>query len=238
MFRIIYFKADSIIVLSSNEKDIIKSWGYKKPIFIESTVVDDSLIKHISKEFLNTKYTNIHNYKLLFLSRIEKTKGIYETIDAYSLLKEKFNSLQLIIAGVGSELNNVKEYVQNHNISDINFEGFVEGNHKIDVFKKSHIFIFPSYSEGMPSAVLEAFAFGLPVITRKVGGLVDIFQNKKNGFITESKNPIEFANYIERLLTDNNLMKKISLYNYNYAQNNFISPVVVKRLETIYKTLL
>jgi len=238
LFKLIYFKADSIIVLSSTEQKILKSWGYKKPLYIETTVVDDSLIKSVSREFLDTKFTNVQNYRLLFLSRVEKAKGIYETIDAFNLLKDKYKNLQLTIAGVGSELDNVKEYIQKHNISDIYFEGFVSGKKKIEVFNNSHIFIFPSYSEGMPNAVLEAFSFGLPVITRYVGGLVDIFQNDVNGFITESKDPVVFAGYIEKLIVDKELTKEISMYNYKYAQENFISTIVVKRLEKIYKSLL
>lgn len=238
IFKFVFFRSDSIIVLSSIEKKMMREWGYKKSIFLETTTVDDRLIADINKATLGSKFQNPKNINLLFLSRIEKAKGVYEAIDAFRLIKQKNKYIRLIIAGKGSELNNVRNYIKQNKITDIEIVGFVQGQDKINVFLRSHIYVFPTYSEGLPNSVLEAFSFGLPVITRPVGGLLDIFKNGKNGFITDSKNPPEIAKYIEQLVGDKNLMKSISLHNYNYAQSQFMASVVVRRLEKIYSETL
>jgi len=81
-------------------------------------------------------------------------------------------------------------------------------------------------------------AYGLPVVTRPVGGLADFFNNEEHGFITKSLDPIIFANLIERLLLDRELYNKISLSNYQYAQSHFLASSAVLRLEIIYKTIM
>jgi glycosyltransferase involved in cell wall biosynthesis len=84
---------------------------------------------------------------------------------------------------------------------------------------------------------VEAMAFGLPVVTRPVGGLVDFFENGKHGFLIESQEPQIFADRIERLYTDSELYNTIAQYNYRYAQEKLLASKAVERLEKIYKSL-
>lgn len=239
IFKSIFFNTNAIIDLSNSNKDKIIAWGYNRPVFIETTVVDEELIMGLSLDALKEKYSvNTNKLLLLFLARIEKTKGIYEAIDAYALLKKKYSFIQMIIAGDGKEEHKVKEYVTKMNLTDIIFTGFVEGPNKKELFLKSQIYILPSYSEGMPTTVLEAMAFGLPVVTRPVGGIPDFFENGVNGFYNESKDPIVFASLIEKLLLNKPLMEKIAICNFKYAQGRFISNIVVERVERIFKTVI
>lgn len=232
LFKFIFSKANSHIVLANEFKSKLIEWGISKPIYLETTKVDDDLLKYFSIK--NKKYTEIN---ILFLTRIEKYKGIYETIETYSILKKRNENVNLIIAGDGSELKNVKQYVKINNLKDVSFLGFVKNKEKTQSFSISDIYIFPSYSEGMPASVIEAMAFGLPIITRPVGGLKDFFENGKMGYITESKDPKVFAELIEKLITDKEKMKKIGKYNHEYAKNRFLASKVAKRLENIYETM-
>ena len=101
---------------------------------------------------------------------------------------------------------------------------------------RSHVFILPTYhGEGMPHSVLEAMGFGIPVITRPVGGVIDFFEHGKMGFITESKDPVVLAELIETLVDDAELRREMAIYNFKYTQQRFLSSIVAKRLERIYK---
>lgn len=71
---------------------------------------------------------------------------------------------------------------------------------KIETFISHDIYCFPTYGEGMPVSLLEAMAFGFPVVTRPVGGIKDFFENGKHGFLTNSKDPEIFAELIEKFL--------------------------------------
>ncbi|NLI56859.1 glycosyltransferase family 4 protein, partial [bacterium] len=65
---------------------------------------------------------------------------------------------------------------------------------------ESDIFVLPSLSEGFPVVVLEAMASGLPVVATNVGGLPEIIQENKNGFLVEPQNPRDLAKKILFLL--------------------------------------
>ena len=234
VFRSIYNLSDGFIVLSEQFRQTLKKWEITSPIFLATTIVDDKIFlePHEKKE-------NQKNLSILYLSRIEKSKGIYEAIDTFILLKTKHPHFKLIIAGDGHELLQVKEYVIRKGVHGIQFTGFVEGDKKRQLFLNSHIFIFPTYyGEGMPNAILEAMAYGLPVITRPVGGIKDFFENGQMGFITESMEPIIFMHLLEKLALDKTLREKIGRYNKKYAKKHFSATKVAAHLENIYKQLM
>lgn len=87
----------------------------------------------------------------------------------------------------------------------------------------------------MPNAVLEAMAFGLPVLTRPVGGLKDFFEDNRMGFITESKNPTIFAELLGRLVEDSGLRYAMGEYNRHYALERFSASNVAAKLVGIYE---
>ena len=109
---------------------------------------------------------------------------------------------------------------------------------KRKVFDASDVYLFPSHEEGMPISVLEAMAFGLPIVTRPVGALKDFFEDGKHGFITESRSPEILASLLEKLISNKKLRHDISNYNFHYARTRFLASKVSKRLENIYSSLL
>lgn len=239
LFRFIYFKADAIIDLSSKNIETLRRWGYSKSIYLETTTVDMESLRCIDLEYVKNKYkAGKKGIRILFLSRIEITKGIYEAIDAYNMVRKVFSQVSLTIAGDGSELERVTEYIKDKQIENIEIIGFVEGDKKAAIFKSADLYILPSYSEGMPNSVLEAMAFGLPVITRPVGGIPDFFKNYINGFLIESKDPKDFAEAVEKLLVNDFLILKIAENNYNYAHSRFLSTIVASRVRNIFRMVI
>jgi glycosyltransferase involved in cell wall biosynthesis len=232
LFKKIFFQADAFIVLADEFKTSLIEMGYKGPIHLETTLVRDSMFKYYHKK--EKKAPETHKFNMLFLSRIEKAKGIYEAIDAYAILKERRRGLTFTVAGDGTELENVKKYVSRKRIQGVAFKGFVRGQEKKEVFRSADCYLLPSYSEGMPGSVLEAMAFGLPVITRYVGGLKDFFEEGKMGFVTDRLEPEIFADLIERIVVNPELSKQMSQYNHEYAKKRFMASIVAKRLTAIY----
>ncbi len=239
LFKSIFFQADAMIVLASAFKNRLRAWGYTKPVYIETTVVDDTLVSGIDQAFLEKKYTGLKDeIRLLFLARVEREKGIYEAIDAFAHLSKAYPKLSLIIAGDGFELQPAQEYVKSKCIERIFFIGKVIGEAKRRAFLESHIYLFPSYTEGLPNSVLEAMAFGLPILATRVGGLNDILQDGRTGYFIHQRDSQDIAQKIELLLNDLKLTSAIALYNHSYAINNFNVGIVVRRLEVIYQNYL
>ena len=236
LFRKVYNNADAFILNAIEFKNTMRQWGFKQPIYIETMAVNDDIVKGIDMQATLNARKEGGRYKILFLSRIIREKGIYETVETFNILQEKHQNIDLIIAGEGEELRNVKDYVKKRGIEDVFFTGYVRDNMKQDLLKDAYIFFFPTYyGEGMPTCVLEAIAFGLPVVTRPMGGLADFFEDGVHGFKTERKEANIFAGLIDQLIGNLNIYEKISLHNYEYAKERFWASKVAERIENIYE---
>jgi glycosyltransferase involved in cell wall biosynthesis len=235
VFNSFFGKAEAMIVLSKETKETLERWRAVQPIYKEVTVINDDDLTDFDIQDVLKKRKNSKTCRILFLARVIKEKGIYETLEAFSIVQDKHPSVELIIAGDGKELDNVKSFALARNFQNVKFVGYIRGEEKRRTFELSHVFCLPSYAEGCPVSVIEAMAYGLPVVSRSVGGLVDFFENGKHGFISESLDPNVLAEQIEKLLEDKNLYERISLNNYQYAQSHFLASDAALRLERIYE---
>ena len=235
VFNRFFGKADALIVLTNENKKTLERWGVIKPIYKEVTVINDNELTGFDMQNALKKRQSSKTWRILFLARIIREKGIYEILEAFSLIQSKHPTVELVVAGDGRELNNVKSFTRERNIHNVTFAGYIKDEEKRRRFYEAHIFCLPSYAEGCPVSVIEAMAYGLPVVTRPVGGVVDFFKNESHGFISESLDPNVLAGHIEKLLVDKNLYEKISLHNYQYAQSHFLASAAALRLERIYE---
>ena len=235
----IYKMAPVHIVLSERFRQDLVRWGFQGPIHVETTVVENECLagSPVPPEAGRPR-TN-----LLYLSRVEVAKGVFELFDAYKILKSRNPDYTLTIGGDGPDLEALKAYAKELNLEDVAFTGFLKGKAKVDCYREGSVFCFLSYTEGMPNAVLEALAMGLPVVSSDAGGLKDILRDGENGFIVlpdydaplkKKVDPVAVANAIERLVVTPELHERISTINWRYARQRFAAPVVAKRLEEIY----
>jgi glycosyltransferase involved in cell wall biosynthesis len=239
----IYKMADVQIVLSDRFKTDLLRWGFRGSVHVETTVVGDECLAATPTAPSGRVPTN-----LLYLSRVEVAKGVFELLDAYKILKARNPAFTLTIAGDGPDLEALKQYAKELDLPDIGFTGFVVGTAKTACFRQAGVFCFLSYTEGMPNAVLEAFAAGLPVVSSDAGGLRDILRNRETGIVVrplegdaplrKKFDPVEVANAIERLVDEPGLHQRITNFNWQYARDRFAAGVVAKRLEDIYQSVL
>jgi len=234
LFQRTYDRADAFIVLASQFRERLRTLGYHRTVFVEGAPIDDAILNDQDRK---PSHTGRRQFKILFLSRIEIAKGIYEALDSYRIVKRDFPFATLTVAGDGSELEGVKAYAAELKLADVSFTGNLEGARKRDAFKNADAFLFPSHTEGLPISVIEAMAYGLPVVTRRVGGLGDFFESGQMGFMTESYDPEDFAALLGRLIGDPELRTRISSFNRTYARKHFTATQVVARLEHIYRSV-
>lgn len=223
-------RAAFIMVLANDFKQRLEAIGVTSPIKLTSTKVEDSLV-----EGLDLQSKDYSSRQLLFLARVERAKGIYDTIDAYAILKQKYPDLTLQISGGGRELEAAKAYVASNDIEDINFTGYIAADEiRRSAYNSLMLILITSHGEGMPTNVLEAMAMGLPVITRPVGGLADFFVNGEMGFISDSLDPAVFAAGMEPLIADPALARRVGLANADYASRHFFASQVARQLEAFF----
>lgn len=239
-FKNTFGKADGFIVLASEFEQKLRDWDANAPIYKLTTCVDDKLLDDIDILRKWNTFEKQTDIKLLFLARLERAKGIFETIKAFQILLEKRYPVLLTIAGDGKIRSELEEYVNSLNLHKrVNFTGYIRGKEKVEIFNSHHIYCFPTnYGEGLPTSVLEAMAFGMPIVTTSVGGLSDIFEDNKMGFLVKSTNPDDIANSLEQLLLNRTQMIKIGRCNAEYARKHFMASVVAKKMMTIYSQIL
>lgn len=117
------------------------------------------------------------------------------------------------------------------------FLGWVSGEAKDKAFKEATIFCLPSYAEGFPMAVLDAWAYGLPVITTPVGGIPDIAKDGENLLLFPPGNIEKLAEQMGLMIDNFNLRESIAKESSNLARTTFNINVVNEEIMHIYQSL-
>lgn len=235
-FRHTFGRAEAMIVLAREFQDKIEEYGYQKPVYMETTVVDDLIFNYGGNNSKTGAGEEDEAIKaLLFLSRVEKVKGIYESIDSFHRLRARYPNMVLNVAGTGSELEAAKQYVKDKDIKGVNFLGWITGEQKYQALYDADIYLLPSYhGEGMPCSLLEAMACGSSVVTTDAGGIKDFFQPRKMGLFVRPADTDDLELKLDALLSDPELVEKMKAYNAKYAQEHFRPELVAGRLEYIF----
>lgn len=238
-FRWTYGKADAMIFLAQDFSDTAASFGYQKKRYLETTVIEEGILQYQNgKGPARAAHNDGNPLVILFLSRIEKAKGIYELLDSFQVLRKKYPKLVLHIAGEGNERRAAESLVQEKGIEGVRFLGWVQGKEKAAAFHQADLYVLPSYTEGMPISLLEAMASGLPVVTTNVGGIRDFFDVQKMGFIVHPKDSTDLREKLEQLVRQPELMDRFGAFNAIYARDRYAPQQVSKRLEAIYAAVL
>jgi teichuronic acid biosynthesis glycosyltransferase TuaC len=149
---------------------------------------------------------------LICVSRLDPEKGIDVLIDAFSYIKEK--DVQLIIAGWGTEEENLKSQVERLGLRDrIHFAGNIPHHELPRWLNAGDLFVISSRNEGYPNALVEAMACGLPIVASRVGGVPEIVTSPDIGLLTEAENPQATANAITRALSmewDRDMLSRVA----------------------------
>lgn len=231
-FLEMFQNASGFIVLSNAIKKQLEDWGVRQSIYLSTTKVDERMLDGFDMSCRNGEIKNV-----LYLGRMEREKGIYISLDIYKLLQQEHPELQFTVVGNGSELEAAKCYAGERGINNITFTGALTGKALSEQYQKADLYLFTSFHEGMPTSVLEAMCFGLPVVTRPVGGLVDFFENGKMGQMVDSFDAVDFVQPIEDLLKKPLEVKAMSEYNHDYGVSHFLASNVAMHIEQILREL-
>ena len=178
---------------------------------------------------------------ILFLSRLTKEKGVYELLEAFKIISEKFPGVRLSIAGDGPELSEMKKRVAKNRIlcERVSFLGYVKGKEKGDLLLASQVFIFPTYhGEGCPVSLLEAMAGGLAVVSTPIAAIPDIVEQNINGILISDVKPETIARAIFRFLEDRDFCYKVRSNNCLKAWKNYETEKVSQLMVGIYSEVM
>ncbi len=207
--------------------------------FFEKKLINNSKIKllpgsgvDLNKFKFNPVLIKTDRFIFLMISRLLKDKGIYEYIEAIRIIKNKYPTLLIEFQLLGEMNTNNKSAIKaselNLWINDdlVNYLGVtdqVQNN-----ISECHCVVLPSYREGMPRSILEAFAVGRPVIVSDVPGCRDIVEDKTNGLLCKVKSAEDLAKkMIEMIEFPEEIRIKFAKNGRNKIQNYFDEKIVI-----------
>jgi glycosyltransferase involved in cell wall biosynthesis len=151
----ILHEVDCFHVNSESELASVRSLGLRAPVAI---IPNGTLLPDLESEPTATERPT-----LLFLGRLHTKKGVRELVSAWNVVGTERPDWLLRIAGP-DELGIESELRASARVSNIEFPGAVFGADKERMLREAHAFVLPSFSEGFPMAVLEAWSYRLPVV--------------------------------------------------------------------------
>jgi glycosyltransferase involved in cell wall biosynthesis len=135
----------------------------------------------------------------LFLGRLSPEKGCLTLIRAF----EQLPQVPLKIIGTGPQEQELKDYVRQKGIANVEFLGFKSGDEKWQLLRNSLCLVVPSeWYENFPVTVLEAFMASKPVIAARMGGLPYIVEENKSGLLFEAGKSDDLARKVKQLADD------------------------------------
>lgn len=232
------------------QKIAFSSLRYKKNFLFIFQNPDD-LKLFITQNFVKKSYAmiikgngiNVHDYyflerrfeknlTFLFASKLIKSKGIIEFLDASKIILKKYPTTKFLIAGKYDDLNpdsiSYKEYKNIISDISISYLGNLSQIKLREYFYKSSVFVMPSYGEGLPRVVLEAAATGMPIITTNVHGCRECVMPGYNGLLVEPMNEIELAEAMESFILNTLDLSQYSKNSYEMVKNDYSLELIAK----------
>lgn len=209
-----------IIIFQNNDNlqyfNKIKIAPRVKKVIVEGSGVDVNYFKY--------KPFSKKNITFLLIARLLKDKGIFEYIEAAKIIKSKIKNINFNLIGAIDSSNNridINYVKKNHNEEIINYLGFKENVRPY--IAESHVFVLPSYHEGLPRSVLEAMSMGRPIITTQVPGCKETVVNNENGFLIPSRNVDTLIKKMNWFINNKKEILKMGKKSRNLVEKRFSS---------------
>ncbi|QXE00257.1 N-acetyl-alpha-D-glucosaminyl L-malate synthase BshA [Terribacillus sp. DMT04] len=200
--------------------------------FIDEAIYHPADVKDIRKQF----GIEDHEKVIVHISNFRKVKRVQDVVQVFSYVQEKLPS-KLLLIGDGPEYSDILRNVQERGLEDnVLFLG--KQNNVAALLNMADLMLLPSEKESFGLVLLEAMACGVPCIATDVGGIPEVIQHKKNGFVTELGDVFQMAAFALELLTDEEKWKNFSEAAIRHAEEAFHSDYIVAQYEAIYKEVL
>ncbi len=139
-----------------------------------------------------------------YSGRLDYSKGIDILIKAFSLVYQKDKTVKLEIAGKGGKETELKALVKSLQLEEVViFHGYFDHYTKaLQFIAEAYCLAVPSRLDNFPTVILEALSFGVPVIASAAGGITDMIENERDGYLVEKENIEALAIAIAKLTND------------------------------------
>jgi len=179
------------------------------------------------------------------VGRLHKKKGFKYLVKAFRKVLKSHPTSRLVIVGEGEEERRLKRLIRKSGLRKrVRLRGHVRHDKLTDLLRSADIFCLPSLTtkegnqEGIPNSIKEAMATGLPIVSTKHGGIPELVENGKEGYLVPEKDVNRLAKKLNALIERPGLREEMGRNGRAKVERRFDAVKQVKRLEGIYHRLL
>lgn len=183
----------------------------------------------------NKKVNRMDNtFMLITVGELTKRKNQVVLLEAVAQLKDP--SVRVVICGTGEKMEYLQKMVSELGIeSQVEFKGYC--TNIFEQLSQADCFVFPSLQEGLPVALMEAMATGLPVICSNVRGNKDLIQDGIGGYLVNPKKVQEYVEAIKKMKSSKELRNNMGKVNRENVKQ-YEASIVKEQMKLIYKKVL
>jgi len=192
--------------------------------------------------FIRSDTCQSRPYRLLYVGRMDRSKGLLQMVEAVAWLTERGEDVVLTMVGWQEPgdpvLDEIQVLAKEKNITDrVHYLGSRPlGPTLFEFYREADIFIIASFSEGFPRVIWEAMAHSLPVIATRVGGIPDLIEGKAE--LIRPRSVSDLVEAIQHLLHNQELRQKYIQVGFLLAQENGLAKQALKMIQKLEEQLL
>lgn len=184
-------------------------------------------------------------WKFIQASRFIEKKGLFVTLEAFATFRARFPAATLVLAGEGPLEAKLRETADRLGIAGaVTYTGFLGQPELAAAYAEAHVFLHPSQTtkagdqEGVPNAMLEAMATGLPVVATLHGGIPEAATSGEDGLLVPERDAAGLADALLRLADDPALYERFSRNAATSVREKFEHSRSIRNLEGFYRELI
>lgn len=204
LIRAVWLGADVVIAKSEGERAMIRRFEPRAHIHIIENGVDLNAFSP------GDPIPSRGPLRLLSVARMIERKGQQHLLEAMSLLVKEGVDVVLTLVGTGDAEQQRRDQAKRLGLAEhVHFAGYVPREEIATWYRAAHVFVLPSYNEGMSVATLEAMAAALPIVCSRADGLAELVNEGVNGFTCDWDDVPALAAHLRRLAVDRPLTRQM-----------------------------
>jgi glycosyltransferase involved in cell wall biosynthesis len=234
LLRAILRVPDAIVVLAQAELKAYRAFVPGQTVAVIPNSIDCAPFSN----WLRAEAVPESPLRLAYLGRLAREKGLHEALEGLALALARGSRARLVIAGSGPDEASLRRLAHDLMLADhVSFLGPVFGERKLKLLRDADVFLFPSYEEGLPYALLEFMMAGAAPITTRVGAIPDVVVDGVHGVFVPVRDAHSIARAITRLAADRGLLAQMSAACRNRIADAFSIERLTGRFRALYREL-
>jgi glycosyltransferase involved in cell wall biosynthesis len=205
------------------------------------SVIPNPISESLLQDALSQTRTEPQSPVVLYTGRIEHRKGTLDLLQSIPAVASTFPDVKYLV--VGGRHNSIDDKTLNETLNrpgvgeHTELVGHVQWQQLADWYRRASVFVMPSLYETFGISVIEAMAFGLPVVATNVGGLPEVVQDGVTGILVPPKDPNALADAVIRLLRDSDLRRRMGDAGRERVLKEFRVDRIVEQTLKVYQSV-